>query len=220
MIKSIQKFDDFKVQLDNLESLLSRVTELEKSNASLQENVETLTDKVNKLEQDSFAKDLVLCGIPEIENDEMTIEKLVSTFLAEFNIRDISSRDIKQSRRIIPKTARGNDSNSSRKQPPKIIVSFHFCQKRDLVKSVIRSSKRDYPTISFYNRNINYYAADYLTHSNNQLFYAAKDFARENNYSRVWVSTGNIMLKKNNTSSPLIIRGVNDILKLNFTNQN
>lgn len=214
------KFDDFKIQLDNMESLLARVTELERNNASLQEDVEMLTDKVNKLEEDSFAKDLVLCGIPVLESDELSTKDLVSAFLDEFNLCDIAPHHIKHAKRIVPKTTRANDSNTSRNIPPKILVKFHSSQQKEIVKNAVRSSKRDFPTMSFLNRNINYYAADYLTPSNNKLFYAAKDFARENNYSRVWVSNCNIMLKKTSSSPPIVVRSLSDISKLNFNNQN
>jgi hypothetical protein len=47
---------------------------LEKINAALLEKAETMTEKVNK-EQESFSNDLVLCGIPEVERDDITTGK-------------------------------------------------------------------------------------------------------------------------------------------------
>jgi hypothetical protein len=206
------KFDDFKTQLDAFESVLRRVAELEKNNADLMEKVETLTEKTNKLEQNSFSNDLVLCGIPEVERDDTTTDIVVCDFLREIGVSDVSPNDIKFARRINPAAAARGSSNSSRHRPPKILARFYSEQTRDYVKFKIRAMKRRSPTIKFADSNINYYAADFLSPFNSQLFNNAKDFAKQQKFFSVWISNGNILLKKSNNSQPIIISSVKDIL--------
>jgi hypothetical protein len=211
------KFDDFKSQLDLLESVLARVTELENTNASLQQKVEILTEKVNKHEQDSFSNDLVLCGIPETERDDITTDIVVCDFLRTIGVMDITPNDIKFARRINPRSNPGssNNSNSPRYKPPKILARFYSEQARDYVKFKIRSKKKSSPTISFADKRVNYYAADFLSSFNNHLFNNAKDFAKQHKYFKVWISNGSILLKKTSNSQPIIVRSVSDILNIN-----
>lgn len=208
------KFDEFKSQLDIMESILTRVAELEKNNADLQENVELLNEKLNKLEQNAHCNDLILCGIPELENDNLSIVKLILNFLTEMNLCDVSPSDIKYAKRFSPRA--NQPPRASQPRPRKIRVKFSSEHLRDLVKSTIRSKKRETRTILFYNINVDFYAADYLTPFNNQLLNNARDFAQQNHFFKVWVSNHNVMLKKTSSSSPIIVRNNSDILKLDF----
>jgi hypothetical protein len=206
------KFDEFNVQLKDFETLLSRVEVLENQNMKLQEDVSSLTARVHYLEQSSCSKDLILCGIPELENDSLTTVDLVADFIAATNIDDYGKNDIKSAKRIIPK----NSSTNSQKKPNKILVKFHSTKARHHIKSEIRLLKRNSRTIKFHSQDVDFYAADYLTPYFNQLLYNVRDFARQNSFWRVWVSDANIMLRKQKTSFPITIKCLADLHKLSL----
>jgi hypothetical protein len=204
------KFDEFNAQLKDLENLLSRVVILENQNTKLQDDIIALSDRVHCLEQGGCSKDLILCGIPELENDSLTTADLVVDFIASSNIDDFGNSDIISAKRIIPK----NSQTSALSKPRKILLKFHSLQVRQHIKSKIRSLKRESRTIKFHNQDVNFYAADYLTPHFNQLLYNARDIAKQNNFWKVWVSDSNIMLKKQNTSRPIIIKCSADLHEL------
>jgi hypothetical protein len=206
------KFDDFKAQLDVIEELLSRVTFLESKTAALEEKVLNLTDRFNTLEANSNDRDLILCGIPEIENDQFSTADLVIDFLKASNSPKISPNDIKCAFRVKSKSAPPTTRNA--KKPPKILVKFHSSKKRDSIKFAIRSLKNQTKLLPFYNHNIDFYAADHLTPNLNQLLYTAKDVAASKNCFRVWVSNSSILVKKTSTSKPIYVRNFDDLNKI------
>jgi hypothetical protein len=203
------KFDDFKAQLDVIEELLSRVSFLENKTAALEEKVVSLTDRFNTLEANCNDRDLVLCGIPEMENDRLSTSDLVLEFLKASNSPIIYKKDIKCAFRIKPKSSPSTSRNA--KKPPKILVKFHSSKKRDSIKFAIRSLKSQTKLLSFYNNDIDFYAADHLTSNLNQLLYTAKDVAASKNCFRVWVSNSSILVKKTATSKPIYIRNFDDL---------
>jgi predicted nuclease with TOPRIM domain len=88
------KFDEFRSQLNGLEALYSRVEKLETNNAQLEKNVAYLTDRLHNLEQSSCNKDLICCGIPEVENEETSTTDLVINLL-DITQNAVSKNDIK-----------------------------------------------------------------------------------------------------------------------------
>jgi hypothetical protein len=168
---------------------------------------------VNKLEQSSYCNDLILCGIPELEKDDRTTSDIVVQFINHIDGPKITNKDIRSAYRIIPR-ASPSQHKDGKKPPKKILVKFHSTQLRDATKLSIRSVKKESPSITFEKIKVNFYAADYLSPYYNQLLYSAKDFAKNNNYSRVWVSNSNVMIKKSNATLPTVIKSLDDLQKL------
>lgn len=210
-----EKFDDFKIKMDNVTTLVDRVVELEMQNSSLGQTVDSLTDKVNYLEQSACHKHLLLCGIPELESENESTTDLVVQFINNVEGCYMSKRDIKSAIRIIPRPS--SASSSRLKKPKKILIEFYSPEVRDSVKSAVRLKKKSSRTLLFKNKEVDFYAADYLTHFYNQLLYSAKDFAKTNKFYAVWVCNCNIMLKKTKDSTPFIIKTLTDLQKLNLT---
>lgn len=209
------KFDEFKKLLDNFTSTITKVTELETKTKELTETVVKLEDKINRLEQNSHSTDLVICGVPVFENDKYSLTDLVVDFIEKVAPSKIKNHNIRAVRRIIPQKTRSNGPH----RPNKILVSFYSHEVRDFVKYNVRMSKRTSKTMVLHNREINFYAADYLTPYFSQLLYSAKDFAGESEEARVWVSNSNILFKKNSTAVPVIIRNYEELEKLKQTQQ-
>jgi hypothetical protein len=206
------KFDEFKVQLDNFEALIARVDLLEKTVGDLQKTVDGLTVKLNGLEQNNNERDLVLCGIPEVENDQRSTTDLVLDFFAVANTPAVSRLDIRTAFRI--KSQQTANTLANARKPAKILVKFHSSKIRDAIKNAIRSLKNEQRCLAFCNQNVDFYAADHLTPFFNQLFYSAKDVADNKRCYKVWVCNSNILVKKTASSVPIIVRNFNDLNKI------
>lgn len=221
------KFDEFKIKMDGLTELLTRVTSLEErigkieleSTNQHQDNgsISDLSDKVNRLEQAANDNSLFLCGIPELECDELSTVDLAVEFLNKIEGLYISRKDMKFTNRITPR--RTESTSTGITKPRKILIRFHSTNVRDSVKMAVRAKKRVTRTLNFCDHNVNFYAADYLTPFYNQLLYSARDFARLNKCHSVWVSNSNILLKNTRDSIPVIIRNLTDLQKLSLKDQ-
>jgi hypothetical protein len=104
-----KKFDEFRSQLESLEALCTRVEKLEINNTQLQENAASLADRLNNLEQSNCNMDLILCGLPELENEEMSTTDLVINFLDTTQIA--VKNDIKSARRNVPRNSSSSSSS-------------------------------------------------------------------------------------------------------------
>jgi hypothetical protein len=120
------KFDDFKCQLEDLETIVSRVEELETKNSQLHGTISLLSDRVNRLEQSSYCNDLILCGIPKLEKDDRTTSDIVLQFINHTDGPKITNIDIRSAYRIIQQAS--TSKHKDEKKPPKILVKFHSTQ--------------------------------------------------------------------------------------------
>lgn len=207
------QIDEFKTQLDDLATLVSRVTELEATNHQLKGSISALSDTVNRLEQTGNNQFLFLCGIPELEDDELSTVDLTVNFLNKVEGLYMSQRDIKSAIRMTPRNLQLSFSEQTK--PRKILVKFYSVVERDSVKIAVRALKRKFRTVQFCDQAVNFYAADYLTPFFNQLLYSARDFVKTNKYHSVWVDNrSHILLKKTSDSSPIVIRNLFDLQKI------
>lgn len=202
-----EEIDSFKTQIGNVESLLSRVMELEKSNNDLTEKTNILTDKVNRLEQASLAKDLILCGVPLLENDNYSLYHLTTDFLNTFNGVSVRLEDLSLAVRLGP----ASSNSRAPTKPPKVLVKFHSTKLRDSIKHFVRNCKKTSRTVKFNSKDVDFYVAENLTPYYNQLLYSVKDYARNNNFFKAWVSNSVILLKKTKDSVPVKIRSLSDL---------
>lgn len=206
------KFDEFKTQIGNLESTISRVMELENQTKSLSLTVEQLSARLNGLELETHKSDIVLCGVPEFEDDEYLTTDVVVDFVNKITPSSMAKKFIKSANRITQRQPSVSSNSSGR--PRKIFVRFYSQDARDFVMHSVRNKKKTTKTIEMHGTEVNYYAADYLTPYFNQLLYSVKDFAHSNKFERVWVSNSNILLKRNSSEPPYTIKSYKDLDKI------
>lgn len=178
-----------------------------------------LSDKLNRLEQVSHNRELLLCGIPALESDDFTTVDLAVDFFKHCGFDSVSQADIVSAKRIIPhlshKSPQAPTTSKQNHKPHKILIQFYSQQQRDSVKKSVRSFKKTSRTTTFKVHKVDFYVADFLTQYYNQLFLGAKDFVKDNKYHSVWVCNGTILMKQTAASAPLIINNYNDLTTFN-----
>lgn len=227
--KSLQffsdEFDKLKTSSDIVQSQSKLIKDLQQENIKLRSAVKDLELKVEEILQVSNEKDLILTGIPEIESRlGTTTGKLVADFAGEIGF-NLYQSDIKECRRL-----RFSDSTESTTNPrassssyvpkaQKILLKLHDKKTRDDLKSFIRDRKRETKYVDFHSCKVDFYASDHLTGYFNHLFVCTKSFAKDNNFSFVWVNGSNIFIKKQKDSKAFSVKSLNDLYSLRLVQE-
>lgn len=197
------KFDDFGKQLGEMLKTIKELKDenkmLKESNHKLKSDVNTLALRVNLFEQKLITNHIEIVGVPDNKNENCV--KIVEDIASKLG-KQVSVVKAYRIRSRIPD------------KPMKIVAELMSTdQKTDLMelskKKKIRSN----------NINENWGSAgifinNYLTKYNSNLFYKARNFAKEKHFKYVWFKDCKIFIKKNETSQSLIINEEADLLKI------
>lgn len=196
------KFDQMKLESDKVNGLLTKVKSLELENAGLRKRIESLEDRLAVSEQDQNSCNLLLTGIPEVEDSEKegSTTDLVMNFSSTVGAC-LQRTDLKSCVRLIPEVIPDSQnipstSKNSNPRPPKILLKFHSSKIRDSFKLHVRNFKKNCKILDFMSHRTNYYVSDQLTKHFNGLFCSVKSFASERNFDFVWVNNSKIFIKR------------------------
>ena len=210
------KIDDFEASIQQINAKFNQFEKIVAENKQLKADVETLTHKVNSLEQRSRSNNIELHGIPESKDENLS--KIVLEIGSELGC-NIAEHDIQCAYRIRNNAFRNPSNRSilshivvelqSRHVKNKIIASMNA--KRKQIKSINNSN----PHISIPGITDKLFINEHLSKYNKNLFYKLRKTAKEKGIKYVWTKNCVIYARKNDTSKACVISSENDILNLN-----
>lgn len=187
-----------------ISTLTTQVNDLKQESESKEIRIRTLENKVNSMEQQLLNKNI---EIKNIKHNNMEPSQVIKTIAASVNV-NITDSDISNAYKI--------------KNYEKIIVEFSSLNKKKELMSKINKHRvsgtlfknnidGQQKSDDINNSNNTIYINDQLTAHNRRLLWQAKSKAKELGWKFVWVREGNIFAKKNENSSPILIRNTCDI---------
>lgn len=201
---------------NRLESVSDRVTKLEDQLNSLKEVTKTVVDlghDFDKITEESNSRDqwtrrsnIELIGIPEKKNENLIdlIKKLgqISGFLVD------PQMDIDFVTRVAPR-----DYNGKQLRP--IVLKMISRYRKDDFVSALRRAKLTTGDLGYDGCDNNkVFVNDHLTSRNKYLLRQAKAIAKEKGFKWVWVRNCNIIVRRNDSSSPIYIKTADDLNKI------
>lgn len=194
--------DDVMAKLDDMDgkynALYKKFEDQLKINEKLQNELLEIKAKLNKKEQADLNNNLIIQGIPEGKNENL--ETVVKEIGSQLNVKIEDSFTVYRLGKV----------NSQKTRPIKVIFS------KDEVKvNLMKSKKRVQLTttdLGFSTNNKVFLNHD-LTKANHELFMAAKEYKKTNNYKFLWISAGNIFLRKNEQSKVVLLENKDQLKK-------
>lgn len=188
--KNISKLTDEVIELkDNVEYLLA-------------EN-QSLKREVQFLKQVNVSTSVVFHGLPSVQN--VSDQKIVETVAAKLNV-NLLETDVVESFRL----------RSKANTPQPIIVKF---VRKSLKQDLLRAAKQkalNTTDLGFNNINNQIAVKEFITKETNELLKYARKL-KEKGYKYIWPSGGRVLVKKEEKSTPLVIKDqvhVDALLKL------
>lgn len=196
------QFDNFNNKLDNVMSELKNIkSENQKivtENKRLSEEVDLLKSKIDEIEQNNLGISVDITGIPKTQNENC---KLI---VEEISKKTNTTIDVIEAYRI----------NSSISKRSLIVAKLATLEMR---KNLIRNVKSNKLTADKMNNGWpkeNIYINERLTKLRRTLFYQTKVAATTKEYKFVWLSNGDILVRKNENSKIVRIKSSQDINNL------
>lgn len=183
----LQKNEDTTNEVANLREM---VTDLTKEIKKRDDTIKKLTEKIEILDQYSRNKNIEICNIPKVENENL--KKIVLKLADKMEV-GVKEDDIEVVHRL--------PSKGNKIQP--IIIQFQSRQVRDRMlnrkKKIITTSELIGQGNGkvFINPNLNKYFRE--------LRYKAKQLGNELGYKYIWFKNNKILAKKNEFSKDVII---------------
>lgn len=173
----------------------SEVSVLKNTVAAQSSQLESLRADMGETEQQSRRANMEVCGLPVVENEDLTAR--FSDIAAKLDLKGFRNADIESIQRLPAK----------QDAVPKILVKFSHVTVRDqwfAARSRLRtlSENSSLPRI-FFNEN--------LTQPKRQLFWLAKEKARQVNFKFVWTKEGRILVKKDEGATVIHIAIKSDL---------
>lgn len=180
---------------------------LQSSITNINENLFAVKSDVNCLKQKNMFNDVIITGLPELENENL-LEK-VNEILDQYGTK-IKDDEVKQIYRLKP--------NKTDLNTPVLIElkdenmkCFILEKQRKMGPVLLQSVYKNLPSTDF--RKI--FFKHRLTKENLILLREARRFGKEHNYQYVWTSNNlKVLMKKEATSQIIEITSLNDIQKL------
>ncbi|KAF6213562.1 hypothetical protein GE061_011282 [Apolygus lucorum] len=199
--KNTEKIDSLTAELSSMSDLFGGLNE---RCSSLEARVVELESQISDNDQLVLNNSVEISGIPS-SNDKTALDlvKLVGAALG-FDITDSMVNNCFRRR---PNSASVNGGS--------IFLSFLRKIEKDCFMQASRQKRnltsRDLGIIEGDASKI--YINHSLTFAKRKLLNSVKTFKRENNFKFVWISNGNIFLKKDENAQPLLIKTTQDLLK-------
>lgn len=212
--KSMQHFNE------KFEEMKNEVEILKKEKKEQRNYIETLESKIKDLQYKTRSSSVEIRNIPQLENETTgklsnticNISQLVGTPISQSEIRDVYRQP-------------GKPSQTSRP----VIAEFTTVHAKQNLLMAIRSynktktSKEDKlntELIGVPGKRQAVYVEERLSASTKKLFYLARQFAKDNQYSFCWTSNGNIFLRKQVGDKQVLINSEKCIRELNANTPN
>ncbi len=183
-------------QLDELEEKFENETVFHSNRHEceerLQQNQQRLELKVDDLEQQNKLKNLKICGIEEVEGED--VKGRVIDLAKKQMMIGLKPAEIEASRM--------GASDPLNTKPRDILVKFESHS----VRNTIYKKKR-----MLRNQSNNVYINEHLTTARSHLFYQARLLKKQQKLFGVWTQTGNILIKVNMDSTPKAVSNMEEI---------
>lgn len=192
--------DDVMAKLQDMEhkynALFGKFEEQLEMNQKLQNELLEIKKKLNKKEQAEINNNIIIQGIPEMQNENLTNivnklgEKLEVSLEGKYTACRLGRNDDQRCRAIR-------------------VVFQNQADKSNLLKSKNRLQLGSRQL--GYNNNNKVYLNHDLTKINLDIFKAAKIYKNEHNYKYIWIKNGNILLRKDETSRVCLIEDIDQL---------
>lgn len=152
-----------------------------------------MKQQVQKIQSDSNLKTLTISGIPATQKEN---RKHIVVKLAEvMGVKDITANDLDSAFR--PKK-----TDDSKPDATTIIIKFHSMAKRDLFYNGRKEMLKNNITTKDINltEENKIYINEYLSRSDQHLFYLARKKRAELNYKYVWTYHGQVFMRETKSS--------------------
>jgi len=198
------KFDDFGKQLQELLYTVKEMREenriLKEQNFRLNNDVISLVNRVNTLEQKAFDNFIEIIGVPEIKDENCA--DTTKSILAKLEVNSTVSKAFRVPSKILNK-------------PRKLVAELSTSQ---CSSNAIINSRKLKPTGNMFSENWGtgpIYVNNYLTFFNRNLLFKTKAFAREASFKFVWFEDSKIFIKKSENHKAILIENESSLTNLN-----
>ncbi|XP_064076281.1 uncharacterized protein LOC135194596 [Vanessa tameamea] len=184
-------------QININEDYKNRIIELEKENMNLRTNITGLEFKMSLMEQQSRDCNLEIQCVPEHKSENLSsiVHQLAS--VVSFDLHD---NDIVNFHRVAKR-------NTESKRPRSIIVKLSTPRKRDNFLAAVKVFNKKNPQSKLNSSHLGIasgkeqiYIMEHLSPDNKRLHAAARLAIKEKKYEYVWVRSGRIFVRRNDTS--------------------
>lgn len=202
---------------DQYDSVLEKLKNFDVDRAKDRRHIQALEDKIESLERKIKSTGLEVRNIPRVSTEDKgqeTKEQMCSLVksLAKSVDVELKDSDIKDVYRI----------NSSKEAMKPLIVELNSVMKKESVVKAVKDFNRDRTKGDKLNSSHlkipgpprPVYVSETLTFYTQKLFFMAREFARENQYSYCWTSRGFIYLRKTDGQSLIRVSTEADLQKL------
>jgi len=184
-------------QMDNRYNILfQKYNEQKQINNELQNELSEIKNQLNKTEQRELNNNIIIQGIPykNEENIEGIVKKIGEKLQISLTSQNFSA------------TRLGKIANKA--TPIKVILTSSEVKKQ-VMKSKVKT-RLNTEGLGFTEKNKIFINHD-LTKKNMELFKAAQEFRKANDYKFLWISDGNILMKKIENSKAMLVQSINDL---------
>lgn len=190
------KFDYMK---STFEAMQSKQAEIMKENAELKKSVKDLKNQISEIDQKALDHNIEISGVPD-HVEEVRVLPLLCEGLG-ISVPDVTLYTVKRSKL------------STAGRPKSIYIQFESKYTRD---RILKESKKAKPKVSCFTRESkdtgSVYVNEQLSQHNKLLFYNANKIRKEKQYKYLWISEGNILLKKTEEATRTIrVRSLEDM---------
>lgn len=188
-----------------------KITGLEKENDELKGTVNTLTQRVNQIEQHSRQCNLEIQCVPESRNENLTkmitkLGKVIGSSLKENDILNCT------------RTAKLNRES---KRPRSIIVQVASPRIRDEILAMASKynkansdCKLNATHLGITGHTAPVFVAEHLSPTNKSIHAAARLKAKESGYKYVWVRNGRVFMRKTDESDYILVKSLETLKKV------
>ncbi|XP_023302701.2 uncharacterized protein LOC111684734 [Lucilia cuprina] len=177
----------------SITALTNQVSELCESNKEKTKQINEMGKQINDMEQRMLNKTI---EIKNITKKNIQPNEVVKTIANSLNVQ-LEDHEISNSYVL--------------KKSKRVIVEFTSLNKKKELLSKISRHRVDSKLVNDETGDKYIYVNEHLTPYKRRLLWLAKTKAKEANYKFVWIRDGNIYVKKNEISDPIIISNAADI---------
>jgi len=196
LVKSVdfmsEQFDSFKNQIKEIFCSLKQIQLENKSikdqNIKLTEELLHLNKKINTLEQKSIENNIELVCVPETANESCT--DIVIQIASNIELSVLNAYRV---------------FSGKNKNPRKIVAIINSNETRNKILTQGRKIKIKANQLNQNWENKNIFINEQMTQMNRNLFFKAKNIAREIGFKYIWFKNTKIFAKKSETSNVFII---------------
>lgn len=213
-----EKYEEINTRLITVEQ---QKCELAIENTSLKAQVlkssndlHSLQQEVNNLEQYIRRDCLEIRGIPEQDNETVDMTNDLVQRVGEMIGVLVEEKDISISHRLSVGRNRSMTNGSRPRGPKSVIVKFANRQTRDdYYRARLHLRSKSTEDLGFQNQN-KIFIVESLTQRNKELFNRCLNFKREKGYKYIWTQMGKIYLRKDTESVKIHVACPADLERL------